>query len=419
MTTIDFTDADVQKCPFGAYRRLREERCPIYVDPKTGIYQINDYALVRQAAMHADVSSSQTGSLLRGTNKTGEQGDRIREIFATHGVLPTEALIATDPPLHRLHRALVDRAFTTVRVRQMEAYLEEIVGGLIDRLEEGGEIEFVAEFALMVPMLVIADQIGVSRSDVTAFKRWSDAAVEAVNPHNTPEQEIELALTLCEMQRYLIAKAGEYRTQPAECMLSDLVHADVDGRKLDDRELAAIVLQLLVAGNETTTNTLANGMIRLIRTPELQQRLRGDPRLIANFTEEVLRIESPIQGLFRRARADLEIGGTTIPAGSMMFLRWGAANHDAQQFSDPERFDVDRDNAKRHLAFGVGAHHCIGNQLARSELNIAFTRLIERLDGFRFTRGEHSVVRSGSYIAYGVAKLYMTADRRPLLGAAA
>jgi cytochrome P450 len=406
---VDFSDPEVQRCPFDAYRALRGDH-PVYLDPRTGIYQVNDYALVRQAAMNTAAVSSRTGTLLRGTALPDPYGARIRHIFATEGLPPIEALIASDPPQHRRQRALVEKAFTQPRVREMECYLEELIADLIDGFEDGEEIEFVSRFALMVPMSVIADQLGLPRGDSSSIKRWSDAAIASLNPAISPDEQIELAHVLCEMHRYLIAKAEEYRAQPAACMLSDLVHAEVEGSTLELPELVAIVQQLLVAGNETTTSALAEGMLRLIEEPDLQRRLREQPALVDNFAEEVLRTASPLQGLFRKATQDMCLGGVEIPAGSLMLLRWGAANRDPAQFERPDEFVVDREDARRHVAFGVGAHHCIGNQLARAELRISFRQLVERRRNFSFARGADSVRRSPSYIAYGARQVFIRSD---------
>lgn len=193
-------------------------------------------------------------------------------------------------------------------------------------------------------------------------------------------------------------------------MLSDLVHAEVDGSSLEIRELVAIVQQLLVAGNETTTSALAEGMIRLIEDAPLQNRLQAEPERIVDFVEEVLRTASPLQGLFRKAATDFNLGGVDIPSGALLLLRWGAANRDPAQFDNPDEFDLDRSNAKRHMAFGMGPHHCIGNQLARSEMLISFRQLLERRRNFRFARGEASIVCSPSYIAYGARQLFLSSD---------
>lgn len=167
---IDFSDPQVQTCPFPAYRALRDDH-PVYLDPKTGIYQVNDYALVRQAAMKTSVLSSRTGTLLRGTELPDPYGAQIREIFATEGLAPIEALIASDPPDHRRQRALVEKAFTHARVSEMEDYLEDLITKLVTDFEDGDEMEFVSRFALMVPMSVIADQLGLPRDDSSSIKR--------------------------------------------------------------------------------------------------------------------------------------------------------------------------------------------------------------------------------------------------------
>jgi cytochrome P450 len=202
------------------------------------------------------------------------------------------------------------------------------------------------------------------------------------------------------------------RKQPDGMLLSRLVHAEIDGRHLDMRELMSIIQQLLVAGNETTTSTLAGGVKLLIDNPGLVRQLRAEPALIRNFVEETLRVMTPIQTMFRRAIEDIEIHGVTIPKDAIIEPRFGAANRDPAAFAEPACPDLHRVNAHTHLAFGAGPHLCIGNQLARSELRLAFKALLDRIDHFRPSRGEASYAYTPLYIAYGLTTLWMSFDKR-------
>ena len=405
---IDFADPAVQKCPFPAYEALRDTQ-PIYRDPATGFYQVLDYDLVRQAATDHLNFSSKTGLLMV---RDGPMKEQLARVYATEGVPPVQLLVAGDQPEHSFHRALIDKAFTPSRVRKMEDYLTGLIAELIARMKPEEEIDFVQSLAVLVPMSVMADQIGITRNDIPMFKRWSDAAVASVNPQTPPERQIDLAKIICELHRYLIRKAAEYREKPADCMLSDLVHANVDGRELDSGELVSIVQILLVAGNETTTNVMSSGFLQLILKPELQDELRGNLGRINNFVEEVLRAESPLQGMFRKAVNDVELGNTHIPAGSILLLRFGAANRDPKRFPEPDKFVSERTNARQHLAFGTGIHFCIGNQLARAELRIAFQLLLERMKDIRLARSDTAVVRTAHYFIYGISQLrFVFSDR--------
>ena len=199
---------------------------------------------------------------------------------------------------------------------------------------------------------------------------------------------------------------------PEDNLISDLAQADVEGRKPTMQEVLGIVHQLLVAGNETTTTTLASGMKLFTEQPALAEAIHADPARAAAFAEEVLRTHSPVQTLFRKAAREIEIGGVTIPAGAIVEVRYGAANRDPARFADPADIDLDRANANTHLAFGAGIHMCIGNQLARGELRVAFQALTRRLANFRLSRGEAGVAMMTSYIAHGPTKLWIAFDRR-------
>ena len=172
-----------------------------------------------------------------------------------------------------------------------------------------------------------------------------------------------------------------------------------------------MVLQIVVAGNDTTTNPMSSGMYRIVTNPGLERRLREDREAIGNFVEEVLRFDSPIQGLWRRVTRDTRLGDTELPAGSMVVLRFGAANRDPRKFAEPDDLDVERGNARQHMAFGVGPHFCIGNQLARAELRTAFNLLLDRMRDFRLLRGEEGVEFVSHFFGYGPARLEIAFDR--------
>jgi cytochrome P450 len=406
--TISFTDPAVQRCPFPAYAALREDG-PVYWDEASQAWIVIGYDEVRSVALDPATYSSVTGRLL--VTKRPYQ-DEVDAIYREHGVLPTNTLVVADPPLHTFHRALVDKVFTLSRVKQMRDYLSDVVNGLVDGVIDRGEVEFSGELATRIPIYIIADQLGMPRSEFARFKLWSDAVVAGNDPTNDLDTQLALTRTICEFHRFILDRAEEYRRAPADNMLSDLVRArDSDGRALDDRELASIVLIILVAGNDTTTATLSTGMYRLITTPGLEQALRGNPGAIANFIEEVLRYEAPIQGLWRRATRDTELGGVRLKEGDILSVRFGAANHDPAIFADPETLDPERRNVRNHLTFGAGPHFCVGKQLALAELQTSFGIVLDRMKNLRLARGEAGVDWATRYSGYGVTRLEMAFDR--------
>lgn len=208
------------------------------------------------------------------------------------------------------------------------------------------------------------------------------------------------------------ANVERVRLTPDDSLLSTLVHAEIDGRSLNMRELISILWLLFIAGGETTANAIGGGMAILIERPDLIDQIRSDSEKMDAFIEEVLRIKAPATTMFRRATADTEIGGVAIPENAIIETRYGAANLDPEVFPDPETVDLERANSKAHLTFGSGIHICIGNQLARGELRTAFKQLVDRLDKFRAPRGEDSYTYTSTYVAYGLTELWMTFDRR-------
>jgi cytochrome P450 len=402
---LSFADPAVQRCPFSAYSALRDEQ-PVYVDPLTGNYVLTRYEDIRKALLNVKVLRNRTG--LNATRNDAA----ANAVYEEKGWMPIDTLVSNDPPDHRTYRTLVDKVFTPARVMALEPRIEEIIEELIDGFIDQNEIDFLQAFAVRLPMFVIAEQLGVPRSDMDRFKLWSDVSVESVSPVLTSQREVAIAELLTDMQRYLAAEIERVRERPNETLISHLANTDTDGRLLDMRELLSIIHQLLVAGNETTTTTLASGMKLMIEQPVLAEAIYADPARAKPFVEETLRLLSPVQTLFRRVAEDVEIAGTTIPAGALVEVRYGAANRDPRQYAVPDAIDLDRKNASSHLAFGAGPHLCIGNQLARGELRLAFQHLTRRLTNMRATRGEGSYRWMTSYIAHGPDQLWMAFDKR-------
>ncbi|WP_340312936.1 cytochrome P450 [Rhizorhabdus argentea] len=399
-----FMDPEVQKCPFPVYDMLRDEQ-PVYHDPATGYYVLTRYDDVRKALLSHSVLS----------NRAGFIGDRwtpeANELFAKGGWLPMDTLVSNDQPEHRTYRTLVDKVFATAKVTALEPRIIEIIGELIDAFIDCDEIDFLEDFAVPLPMYVIAEQLGVRREDRVMFKRWSDAAVETTAPV-APERQLELARITIEMQQYMSHEIDRVRAKPDDMLLSRLANLETDGRRLDNRELQSLIMQILVAGNETTTTTLGSGMRLMIEQPALAESVHADPSLAKMLSEEALRTASPLQCLWRKALEDVQFGDVTVPAGSIVEVRFGAANRDPAQFSCPADIDLQRKNASGHLAFGAGIHLCIGNQLARGEMRLAFQALTRRLKNFRFSRGDASCVPLEGYTPYGLRALWMSFDRR-------
>lgn len=405
---ISFMDPEVQRCPFPAYRKVREAG-PVYVDPATGWFVITDYDLVRTLTADTTRLSSFTGILM--CKQKSEVQDKLDKIFLEEGYPQIPLLVVGDPPEHKFHRSFVDKAFTPGRVKRMEDYLESVVDEMIDKFIDKPEVEFRTELAAIVPQAVLADQLGMPRSDLPQLKRWTDAVISNQDQSNSEERQLELAHIICELHRYAAAKVEEFRKSPKECLLSDIANASVDGRQLSLQEVAALCEQVMAGGNDSSANAILNAMLRLVEQPELQTQLRESPDLLPQFVEETLRLDAPVQGLFREPKQDMEIAGVKIPKGSVVVLKWGAANRDPAQFPNPDAIDLKRANASRHMTFGFGAHICVGNQLARGEIRISIAKLLRRMKNFRFSRGPESVIRDAHFFAWGPRELYLSFDR--------
>jgi cytochrome P450 len=405
---ISFMDPEIQKCPFPAYRKVRDAG-PVFVDPATGWYFVSDYELVRKLTADTSNLSSFTGILM--CKQKSEVQDKVDRIFAEEGFPQIPLLVVGDPPEHKFHRSFVDKAFMPARVQQMEDHLEGIVDEMIDRFIDRPEIEFRSDFAGIVPQAVLTDLLGMPRSDLPRLKRWTDAVIANQDQSNGEERQLELAHIICELHQYAAAKAREYREHPKPCLLSDIANATVDGRQLSLQEIAALCEQVMAGGNDSSANAIANAMLRLVEQPQFQDRLRERPELIPRFVEEVLRLDAPVQKLFREPKHDMEIAGVKVPKGSVVVLQWGAANRDAAHFGDPDAIDLERKNAMQHLTFGYGVHTCVGNRLARAEIRISIAKLLARMRNIRLARGEASVVRDPHFFAYGPRELYLTFDR--------
>jgi cytochrome P450 len=297
----------------------------------------------------------------------------------SQGLLPF--IQSLDPPRHDALRALVSRAFTARRMAEMEPRIRGIARELLAGFAGRGRADLLAEYARQLPARVIGEMIGIPRERCDAFLEWTDALVGA-NPDGPQDAAIRQPATMIYTE---FAKLLELRrSEPRDDLMSALIEAEIDGQRLSQQELLGFCFVLVVAGNDTTTNLIANGAVLLAQHCEQRARLVADPSLLPGAIEEMLRFESPAQALPRVLRRDVTLHGTTIPAGARVRLVWGAANRDEREFPEADRFDVAR--APRHLAFGHGVHFCLGAHLARLEARVAFEELLARLPGYALER---------------------------------
>jgi len=394
-------DADVLKCPHQYNARMRSE-APIYRCPHTGMFFVFDYDTIRRIAGDPETFSNKFGGAMR---VSGDVDPRLVEIRNT-GYPAVDTMLTEDPPVHRRYRGLVNQAFTARRVATLEGDIENIANALIDVFVDAGRVELVSAFCGPLPLTVIADQLGVPRTDLPLFNAWSDAFVAQLSRMATPDEELAAAKLIVQFQHYFAAKLDERRRDKRDDIISDIVHARLEGeRPLDTAESLSIIQQLLVAGNETTTSAIAEGVLLLIQHPEQLAKLRADATLVPNLVEEVLRLSTPTANMWRVCTKDTEVNGTRIPAGSLIQLRYASADRDERVFDSPQAFDVTRRNARANVAFGYGVHMCIGASLARKEMEVAFRVLLERLGDVALDCPEGDLVYPPNVLLRGLAAL--------------
>lgn len=407
---FDLMDPAVQQCPYRYYELLRAQ-APVYRMPKTGFHLVTGFDVAREAVRQPDLFLSGVSPMALSDDGIPQE---IIDIYQSGGWLPLASCSTSDPPRHTRVRGFLEGLFTAERVRRMRPLIDSVANELIDGFGERTAIEFVHDFAHPLPMYIIADLIGVPRSDIARFKAWSDAIVEPFSMMVSRERRIECAQLVVEMQQYFAAMIEERRREPREDMLTEAIeYRDTDGSAFDMQELITILtIDLLASGNETTTAAIASGMKLLIEDPAPLVELRANPKLVENLAEEILRLESPAQGMFRRCTADTTLGGVALKDGDLLNIRFGAANRDEKQYPHPARIDLHRNKPGNHLAFGVGRHVCVGAALARQELISAFNALLARLEDFRLAPDAPEPVYQPSFFGRNLGELPIRFARR-------
>lgn len=383
--------------PHAVFGRLRAED-PVHWHASGPFWCATRHAEVVEISRRPRVFSSAHGTQLF------EIRDRLAGRINLLESAPS--IIRMDPPQHNRHRKLVIGAFTPRMIATLAPRVRELARESVASIRPGEPFDFVEQVAVPMPMFVIAELLGVPSSDFADFRRWSDAmvAVGAMGP--TPET----VGVVGELVGYMLARIEEVRRAPREDVLSILAHAELDGQKLTDAELGIFCLTLLVAGNETTRHLVSGGMRALLEDRSQWEKLCGDPSLLPNAVEEMLRFVSPIQNFARRVERDFELAGQKLSAGEYVVVFYGSANRDESVFgANADRFEVGRPEAPRHLAFGFGEHLCLGASLARLEARTIFEELIRLGPGFDLA-GEPR--RIPSTLVNGLAEMPVVVEAR-------
>ncbi len=348
----------MQLDPYPHYAKMRRAQ-PVAYDEQQHSWHVYRYDDVRRVLADSTTFSSAPPGPVRRRYAAG--------LGAT--------LVGTDPPRHRRLRDLVSRAFTQDAVAALEPRIRQLTHHLLDAVIETGQMDLVEHLAYPLPVIVIAELLGVPPDDRARFKRWSDAAIRGAGAAASQRAQREVAAYV----RQQLMRRWE---KPRDDLMSALLAAEIDEQRLSEGEMLSFCLLLLVAGNETTTNLLGNAVLTFLEHPDDLGRLRAEPALLPGAIEEVLRYRSPVQALARTATADVKLGGQQIRTGQRVRAWLGSANRDEAQFPAPDCFDLTR-HPTTHLAFGYGIHDCLGAPLARLEARVALSIVLERLQDLR------------------------------------
>ena len=296
-------------------------------------------------------------------------------------------MLFLDPPDHKRLRALVNKAFTPKAVNALEPHIRSLLQGLLDDIDDPAGFDLMQAIAQPLPVIVIAEMLGVPPEDRARFKVWSDQRARVLEPMiDAREREVAEAANRS-LNDYFMPIIKERRQAPKDDIVSALAQAEEEGDRLTEREMLNMLRLLLIAGNETTTNLIGNGVLALLRHPDQLQRLRDDPSLIPSAVDELLRFDSPVQTDFRRVLEDCELNGFPLRRRDNIVVLLGAANRDPDVFDEPDKLDIGRGD-RSHLSFGRGIHHCLGAPLARLEGRIVLEMLLERFPQISLLDGQ-------------------------------
>ena len=385
--TFDLSSEAVRADPYATYERLRRK------DPVHYSRLARGWVLTRYEDAQAVLLDHYRFSNMQGRSDYGQDA----------------SLLDLDPPDHTRLRSLVSKAFTPRTVAEQAARVQQIVDDLLEATGELERFDLIDVLAFPLPVIVIAEMIGVPTEDLAQFKEWSNAIVLSLEPARSEEQVRRFRRASEELYEYFEGIIAQRRQEPKDDLISALLAAEDEGDKLSHLELLATLELLLVAGNETTRNLIGNGMLALLRNPGELERLRQDPALLDSAIDELLRYDSPVQLDGRYLLEDVEIGGKKLRAGEQVVAAVGAANRDPDAFSNPETLDVGR-KEKSHISFGRGIHYCLGASLAVLEARIAFATVLQQFSSIRLAAEPEY---RPQVVLRGVEALWVEVERAP------
>jgi cytochrome P450 len=390
LTKLVELDQDTLRCPADVYAELRQQ----------GVHyaaEIDAYVVSRQEDVARVLRDGRTFS---SRNTVGRILPPADPANPKQPLAPL--LLLSDDPEHAKRRSIVNRAFTPSKIAAWESEVRRLATDQVDRLRDLPEVDFVRDLAALLPVRVISMVLGVPPEDVAQFREWSEEITNSVGNHGgdpVRREQVQEAFSGY-ISRLLDLWDGTVDTS----VLSQIAAAERAG-ELTRTQCVSFVVELLVAGNNTTTHHISTSIRLLAEQPGLFDRLRADRGLVQPFIEESLRLEAPIQGFYRLAMAEAEVGGVVVPEGARVFVLYGSANRDESAWDRCPHLELDRPNAAAHLAFGKGAHACIGSSLARLEGRVVVEVLLELLEGFELTMSADQVPYGASFVNHGPISL--------------
>ncbi len=384
-----FDNPAVQENPYPVFAGMRAN-APVMQFGPLGLWLVTKYDDVVRVLRDPETFSSQVG--------VEPADDEVR----------SPSILFDDPPIHTRMRGLISKAFTPRVIALQRDTITENCEAMIASMCAKDTADIVAELAYPLPVMVIANMLGVQDGDMATFKRWSDAIIENVGAMVLSGDQSGVAEINVEFDAYFMTQIRKLREHREDNLLSELIHAETEDGHLSNSDLLVICRVLLVAGNETTTGLIVNAVRAFSEFPDEMTRLRENPHLIPSACEEVLRFYAPFPGTFRKATRDVELSGVTIPAGARVIPLMASANRDESQFDNPDEFRIDRD-PNRHVGFGMGIHYCLGAPLARLEGEIAINILLRHVKAVTIVESvAGELMRPG-----GPKELHVTFDLDP------
>src|SRR4051794_17462503 len=362
--------------PHAALTWLRAH-APVHWNEAGQVWGITKYDDIKYVSKHPDLFSSAGG------------------IRPDSG--PTGMMIEQDDPVHWQRRKLVNKGFTPQQVRAQEDKVRSVVDRLIDQVIDQGQCDFVTDVAAWLPLVMIGDALGFEKADHPTLLKWSDDLMRGLGSAD-PERLSSMLAAFEGYTSYMAGVIADRRSSPRDDLTSLLVHAEVDGDRFDDDTLVHETLLILIGGDETTRHVITGGLYQLLADPSRWDALLHDRTLLPNAIEEMLRWVSPIKNMARTATRDIEMRGETIREGQKVLLLYPSANRDEEQFADPFAFDITR-SPNEHVAFGFGPHFCLGNSLARLELQVLFEQLLDRLPNIRLVDADEPEHRPANFVS--------------------